>query len=59
LAEEVIHKAQEIGYARMRLDILPSMEMARVMYASLGFQDIGPYRYNPIEGTAFMELTLR
>jgi hypothetical protein len=43
----------------LRLDILPSMERARTMYASLRFQEIEPCRYNPIEGTAFMELTLR
>jgi hypothetical protein len=34
------------------------METARKLYASLGFKEIEPYRYNPIEGVHFMELVL-
>ncbi len=58
LAEAIIEKARNSGYTCMRLDTAPSMETARRLYASLGFKDISPYRYNPIEGTVFMEVKL-
>ncbi|MHC4620045.1 MAG: GNAT family N-acetyltransferase [Planctomycetota bacterium] len=58
LAEAIIEKARNSGYACMRLDTVPSMETARGLYTSLGFKEISPYRYNPIEGTVFMELKL-
>jgi len=58
LAESVIEQARRIGYARMRLDTIPSMQAARALYASMGFREIEPYRYNPIEGAVFMELEL-
>lgn len=54
----IIDEARKIGYARMRLDTVPSMKEAIEVYHSLGFMRIEPYRVNPIQGAIFMELAL-
>jgi ribosomal protein S18 acetylase RimI-like enzyme len=58
LIDRVIEEAKNLGYAKMRLDTLPQMASAQKLYRRLGFKEIGPYRYNPVEGTVFMELAL-
>jgi len=58
LAEAVIEEARKIGYNYMRLDTVPSMDVARALYASVGFKQASPYRHNPIEDAVFMELKL-
>ncbi|MFX1339983.1 MAG: GNAT family N-acetyltransferase [Promethearchaeota archaeon] len=58
LCNEIILKAKQIGYKSMRLDTLPFMEEAMKLYSKLGFKEIAPYRFNPIEGAKFYELLL-
>jgi ribosomal protein S18 acetylase RimI-like enzyme len=58
LAEYAQALGIDLGYRAVRLDALPSMEAAQRLYRRLGFRAIGPYRFNPVSGTAFMELVL-
>ncbi|MGD0596232.1 MAG: GNAT family N-acetyltransferase [Sedimentisphaerales bacterium] len=58
LAEAVIERTKKAGYKQMRLDTAPTMNAARNLYESLGFEEIDAYRYNPLKGAVFMELIL-
>jgi ribosomal protein S18 acetylase RimI-like enzyme len=58
LIDRVVQEARQAGYRQMRLDTLPSMSAAQALYRRLGFQEIPPYRNNPIAGAVFLELQL-
>lgn len=58
LTVQAVKDAHEIGYGRMRLDTLPSMDRAQELYRNLGFKPIAPYTNNPVEGVLFLELKL-
>ncbi|HEY2646464.1 MAG TPA: GNAT family N-acetyltransferase [Candidatus Acidoferrales bacterium] len=58
LAEELVTEARSIGYARMVLDTLPTMDKAHKLYRSLGFHEIPAYWNNPIPGVLYFELKL-
>ncbi|WP_437967735.1 GNAT family N-acetyltransferase [Sorangium sp. So ce260] len=58
LAERVLEEARAIGYRRICLDTLPSMTRAAAMYLALGFEEIPPYRRNPVPGARYMARSL-
>jgi putative acetyltransferase len=56
LAQRLLDDARRAGYSNMLLDTLDDMESARELYASLGFEDIPPYYYNPIPGAHYLKV---
>jgi len=58
LSERLIDDARAMGFAKMRLDTLPRLEAAVGIYRKLGFKEIEPYYFNPIEGVIFFEKDL-
>lgn len=59
LVMALIEAARERGYRAMRLDTVPGHhDSAIALYRAIGFREIGPYCYNPMPGTVFMELIL-
>ncbi len=58
LAQGLLDRAAAAGYRTILLDTLDDMEAARGIYASLGFEDIPPYYYNPIPGAHYLKADL-
>ncbi len=58
LAQALIDGAVQAGYSAMLLDTLDDMESARGLYATLGFEEVPPYYYNPIPGAHYLKVDL-
>jgi GNAT superfamily N-acetyltransferase len=58
LAEALLDEARRAGYSAMLLDTLDEMESARELYATLGFEEVAPYYYNPIPGAHYLKAAL-
>ena len=48
LTECIVERGRELGYRRVVLDTLDSMQGAQALYRSLGFASIEPYYDNPL-----------
>jgi ribosomal protein S18 acetylase RimI-like enzyme len=58
LAQALLDEARRAGYSAMLLDTLDEMEAARELYATLGFEEIPPYYFNPIPGAHYLKADL-
>jgi ribosomal protein S18 acetylase RimI-like enzyme len=58
LAVEIISSAQRLGYRRMVLDTLASLQAANALYLSMGFRRSEPYNVNPLPEVRYWELEL-
>ena len=58
MAQRLLDDARRAGYSPMLLDTLDDMESARELYATLGFEDVAPYYYNPIPGAHYLRAKL-
>jgi putative acetyltransferase len=58
LAQALMDRGLQAGYSNLLLDTLDDMEAARGLYASLGFEEIAPYYFNPIPGAHYLKATL-
>ena len=58
IAQALIDHAVRAGYSTMLLDTLDDMEAARGLYATLGFEDVPPYYFNPLPGAHYLKVDL-
>ncbi|MFZ5571549.1 MAG: GNAT family N-acetyltransferase [Thermodesulfobacteriota bacterium] len=59
LTDRFIETATDLGYTAVRLDTLRKLDRAIALYKSVGFKEIGTYRFNPDPTALFMEKKLK
>jgi ribosomal protein S18 acetylase RimI-like enzyme len=58
LTQALMDRGVQAGYSNLLLDTLDDMEAARGLYASLGFEEVAPYYFNPIPGAHYLRARL-
>ena len=58
LTQALMDRGLQAGYSNLLLDTLDDLEAARGLYASLGFEEIPPYYFNPIPGAHYLRAPL-
>lgn len=58
LVEAVMNAAKISGYSCMLLDTLDEMEVARTLYAEVGFREVPPYVQSPLPGAHHLKALL-
>ena len=58
VTQQLLDLATRAGYSTLLLDTLDEMEAARGLYASLGFEEIPPYYFNPLPGAQYLKVEL-
>lgn len=59
LGEAAVAVAGSLGYERLLLDTVDTMAAAIATYTAIGFQEIEPYRHNPLAGARYFAYDLR
>ena len=57
LIEHAITEIKNLGYSAIYLDTLSTLKAACNMYESLGFEQIDPYYYNPLQNVRYYRLS--
>ncbi|MBQ1657221.1 MAG: GNAT family N-acetyltransferase [Rhodocyclaceae bacterium] len=58
LAAAALEAAMRLGYTAVLLDTLDTMQPARTLYSSLGFEPTEPFRHDAPAGTQFLRADL-
>ncbi|MAZ30594.1 MAG: GNAT family N-acetyltransferase [Flavobacteriales bacterium] len=58
ICEELFVLTRSLSFKKMRLDTIPRLNSANLLYEKLGFIDILPYCDNPLLGARYMEIDI-